>query len=257
LIKYVRNYITNPFAYPPENFLIIPDSVYFFIIDQVILNDKDRKIYISSDISEDYYDYYFKKYPNNIFSKNQYLEKFLNLFEYDETEINKYKYSLNQTLINLFDLFLLSHSKTVIVDDFSTWSLVSSLISKKTEVIRAIPYIKKNKSISDAQFKLKYQYYLPTNLNNKLTEKMKSINEKVDIMKDTNSLLFSNIVNDVFGSCNDLDKIYFASQLYITLSLKKRKNDDDKYFLGWDNVIDGILKNLDEYINSNNKMQTY
>lgn len=244
VIEYIRNYICNSFSYPPENFLIIPDSCYFFIIDQVILNNKDRKIYISSDISEDYYGYYFKKYANNISSKNQYLEKFLNLFEYDKTEIKNYKYSLNQTLINLFDLFLLSHSKTVIMDNFSSWSLVAVSIGKNREVIDVIPYIKKNKSISDVQFKVKYQYHLSTNLKNKLVERVKSINERLDIIKDLNSYLFSNILEDAFGNANELDKIYFATQLYIMISLEKRKNDDDIYFLGWNDAIDNLLKKI-------------
>jgi hypothetical protein len=238
LEKYVKDYIFNQKYYPPENYLIIPDSVYFSIIDQIISDNKNQKIYISSDISEDYYNYYFKKYPDNVFSKQEYLEKFLNLFEYDEIKIKKYKYSLKQTLVNLFDLFILSYSKTLIVDDSSTWSFVASLIHKEKEVINAISYTMKNELITYDQFKSKYRYYKSRTFKNKLIEKLEQTNEQ-----SGGKYTLLDIIKEYWPNDDESDMINFANQIYILISSEKIKNDSE-YSTGWNDCIKNLLKNI-------------
>ncbi len=158
--SYLKDYYFNSIniGYKLDNYLIIPDTVYFSIIEDIISKNKDHKIYISSDISEDYYSHYFEKYPDNIVSKNQYINEFLNLFEYDETKVKTYKYSLKQTLMNLFDIFVLSHSKTLILDRNSTWGHVAFLIGKKNIKINPIQYILHKEGISFNGFVVKYKF---------------------------------------------------------------------------------------------------
>ena len=164
LKSYLKNYYVDSInlGYLPMignyGFFIIPDTVYFSIIEDIISKNKDHKIYISSDISEDYYSHYFEKYPDNIVSKNQYIDEFLNLFEYDETKVKTYKYSLKQTLINLFDMFVLAHSKTLILDRDSTWGQVAFLIGEEKTKIDTIQYILHKECISFNQFKVKYKF---------------------------------------------------------------------------------------------------
>lgn len=158
--SYLKDYYFNSInlGYKSNHYLIIPDTVYFSIIEDIISKNKDHKIYISSDISEDYYSHYFEKYPDNIVSKNQYIDEFLNLFEYDETTVKTYRYSLKQTLINLFDMFVLAHSKTLILDRSSTWGQVAFLIGEEKSKIDTIQYILHKEGISFNQFRVKYKF---------------------------------------------------------------------------------------------------
>jgi hypothetical protein len=163
LKSYLKDYYFNSIntGYDPtgqHKIAIIPDIVYFSIIEDIISKNKNHKIYISSDIPENYYSYYFEKYPDNVISKNQYIDEFLNLFEYDETKVKTYKYSLKQTLMNLFDIFVLSHSKTLILDRNSTWGQVAFLIGEENIKINAIEYILDKKGISFNQFRVKYKF---------------------------------------------------------------------------------------------------
>jgi hypothetical protein len=162
LMTYLNDYYHNT-GYSLTNggdgYTIIPDTVYFSIIEDIISKNKNQKIYISSDIPENYYPYYFEKYSDNIVSRNQHIDEFLNLFEYDECEIKSYKYSLKQTLINLFDLFVLSYSKTLIIDGSSTWGTVASLIGEQKVEIDTIQYILGKEGISFNEFKRKYKFF--------------------------------------------------------------------------------------------------
>jgi len=140
--------------------LILSDSAYYSIIDDIIDLKQNVKIYIGCDFTEDYYDHFYKKYPNNIVRRNCYLNKFLNFFDYDESEMFKYEYSSrNQILINLFDLFLFSYSKILIASRYSTWSQLAKMMNKKTNMISPTDYILKKQSISSTEFIQKFKHY--------------------------------------------------------------------------------------------------
>lgn len=178
LKTYLKEYYFG-FGYcPPSNhYNIIPDSVYFSLIDEIICNNKSQKFYISSDISESYYSYYFDRYPDNIKKREEYLKEFLTFFDYngdiDEfyTYLGVNTYLWKETLINLFDLFTLSHSSTIIVDSYSTWGMVSFLMSKKKTKINAVQHTLTRESISIDEFIKKYSYF-----------QVKSIREKNNSM---------------------------------------------------------------------------
>jgi len=143
----------------PKLYTIVSDSVYFKIVDEVISINKEQKFYISSDIHENYYSYYFDKYPYNFVKIEDRFEEFLNLCNYDESMRDEsITYPLKQTLRNLFDLFVLSHSQGLIMDSSSTWGTVSSLIFRQKQVINLIEYILRKDSISYKEFVEKYSY---------------------------------------------------------------------------------------------------
>lgn len=147
---------------PTDHYNIIPDSPYFSLIDEIISDKKTQRFYISSDIQETYYSYYFDKYPNNVKKLGKQFKQFLSFYDYDEGICELY--SLNglntkQILINLFDLFVLSYSNTVIVDSCSTWGIIAFLMSKRKNKINVIQHTLTRDSISINMFIKKYLYY--------------------------------------------------------------------------------------------------
>ena len=140
--------------------LSLSDSAYYSIIDDIIDFNQNVKIYIGYDLTEDYYDHFYKKYPNNIVRRNCYLNEFLSFFDYDESKMFKYEYSSrNQILINLFDLFLFSYSKILIASEYATWAQLAKTMNKKTNMISPADYIIKKQSISITEFIQKFKYY--------------------------------------------------------------------------------------------------
>lgn len=182
LKKYLREYYFN-FGYcpPSSHYSIIPDSVYFSLIDEIISNNKSQKFYISSDIPESYYSYYFDRYPNNIKKKEEYFKEFLSFFEYDDDICELYSYFgvlWKEALANLFDLFILSHSQTILVDNYSTWAIVAPIMSKKkNKIINVVAHTLARDSISIDEFIKKYSYFEVTSIrekNNKMVDSLRS-----------------------------------------------------------------------------------
>lgn len=229
-------------GYKSNHYLIIPDTVYFSIIGDIILKNKDHKIYISSDISENYYSHYFEKYPDNIVSKNQYINEFLNLFEYDETKVKTYKYSLKQTLINLFDIFVLSHSKTLILDGNSAWGSVAFLIGEKKTKIDTIQYILDKDSISFNQFRSKYKFVFCRSLAIKKEKMIRP--EPVDEHENPELSLLDLISDWYFPDNNEEDYKILMNQINCWLSLQKKSQVDNEYSLGWNDCIENIKPKL-------------
>jgi hypothetical protein len=242
LKDYLKNYYSGYGSY-----LTISDTAYFSIIEDIISKNKNQKIYISSDIPENYYSYYFEKYPDNIISRNQYIDEFLNLFEYDETKVKTYKYSLKQTLINLFDLFVLSYSKTLIIDGSSTWGEIASLIHKNKKIINLINHICNKEKISYKEFEKTYEYYEYRPLKDKFIQlnieklKMGQPEPDEDTLKD--------LVDDWYFSDNEKeDIIVLLNQIEIWISAKKifqiDENLSQEYVFGWNDCIDNLKKKL-------------
>jgi hypothetical protein len=240
--SYLKDYYFNSInlGYESNHYLIIPDTVYFSIIEDIISKNKDHKIYISSDISEDYYSHYFEKYPDNIVSKNQYIDEFLNLFEYDETKVKTYRYSLKQTLINLFDMFVLAHSKTLILCGTSTWGQVAFLIGEEKTKIEAIPYILVKDGISFNKFVVKYKF-VPCK---SIIKQRMSYLEPVDEHKNPELSLLDLVGDWYFPDNSKEDCINLMNQVNCWLSLQKKSQVDDEYSLGWNECIENIKTKL-------------
>lgn len=165
LKNYLSDYYFQAGYNPPSEYSILPDSIYFSVIDKILGKSDTQKFYISSDIDEKYYSYYFDRYSNNLIRREKYFEEFLSVINYDEkidelySHVGLYKYSLKQTLIDLFDIFVLSYSHTLIIDNYSTWSIVASLIGKKSERIDLMTYTLNYEGITYSEFVKKYSYY--------------------------------------------------------------------------------------------------
>lgn len=110
------------------------DSDYFNVIINVILKDNpDKKLYISSDIPQKYYSYYYSNFPNNVMNKTFYFQQFLNLYEnrLHVKEVNKeYSIPIFKIFENVFDLMVGCHSN-MIVRSNSNWGKIVSLYKKK------------------------------------------------------------------------------------------------------------------------------
>jgi hypothetical protein len=117
-----------------NTYKIISDSDYFNLIDNVILRENpNQKIYISADIPQKYYSYYYDRYPNNIIDKTYYFKKFLSFYINKispEKLKTKYSISISKTFENVFDLMVGCHSE-IVVKSTSNWSAISSVYKKK------------------------------------------------------------------------------------------------------------------------------
>lgn len=168
-------YFHNRYKIQLSGYDIIPDDVYFLVMNEIISQNKLQKFYISADISETYYSYYFDRYSNNIKNGKKYFQEFLSFFDYSiikqpfhypkTRRSPKYR---KQVLINLFDLFVLGHSRKLVGNNSSTWNRVASLMSEKKNIIDLIPHTLVRDSISFSEFVEKYAYYRPK--KNKLSD---------------------------------------------------------------------------------------
>jgi hypothetical protein len=111
------------------------DDYYFEKIDEIINKNPDKKIYLSHDVPKTFINHFIEKYPNNIITKHNYLEEYLNYFdEFDLEEndsskisVKQYVFSFKKAIIDLLDLFALSHCDLLISKKhrefplYSTW----------------------------------------------------------------------------------------------------------------------------------------
>lgn len=116
---------------PPPGYVVIPNSKYFEIIDKILNKNRNIKIYISCDVPLNFLIPFFERYPNNILTKNDYINEFFSLFSEELSDNYEYVYSLNQCLTELLDLFAISNSKVLIGNPFSRWSNFANVYKKK------------------------------------------------------------------------------------------------------------------------------
>lgn len=120
---------------------ITSDETYFRIIDNILLKEnKDAKIYISSDIPIEFYSYYYDRYENNLIDKRIYLKSFLELYKntyfIKKRERLKFSISLYQVIYNIFDLLVGINADNLIIRDSQWSSFVSSFKPKKILILR-------------------------------------------------------------------------------------------------------------------------
>lgn len=116
-----------------SRFTILPDSFYFYLIDRLLEKNPEQKIYVSTDVPNYLMSHYFERYPNNIVTKDQYLNEFKVFFEdiLKKNETSNYYYSPYQTISDLLDFFVLSNSKMMISSGESQWSFLTKIYKKK------------------------------------------------------------------------------------------------------------------------------
>jgi hypothetical protein len=96
---------------------IATDDYYFERIDKILSETPDKKIYVSYDVPRPFINNFLEKYPKNIISKVDYLDEYLSYFSHIDFNSNKYFLSIRKSLIDLLDLFALSHSGTFIFNN--------------------------------------------------------------------------------------------------------------------------------------------
>jgi hypothetical protein len=106
---------------PVDQYLFIPDHQYFKVLDKIVERNKKQKIFISSDISPEFYAHYYEKY--DIITYENFKKEFKELLSetVDKEVVNRYPDTINA----LFDAFALSYCK-LIVNSPSCFSMFSS-----------------------------------------------------------------------------------------------------------------------------------
>jgi len=98
----------------------VTDTEYFRVIDDIIKNYPNKKIYISHDLPDELFEYFFEKYPNKILTKKYF-------YEYIEGKFT----TSNHHVLNVIDLFCLSHTFLLYKHPTSTWSEFSDAYTEK------------------------------------------------------------------------------------------------------------------------------
>jgi len=112
----IEFYYKNVYKIGPKGkYKIFPDDLYFKQIEKIIEDDSNKKIYLSHDVPKNFIQHFIDRYPNNIVTKHDYLDKFLDYFsDFDLEYKGVNSFYLKQFLINLLDLFALSYTDTFI-----------------------------------------------------------------------------------------------------------------------------------------------
>jgi hypothetical protein len=237
--NYLKDFFFRTYYIPSEKYTILPDSLYFDIIEKIISKNKDQKIYLCSDIPLKYHEHYLNKYPNNIVVRDDYIKPFLEFFDLDylESKSNNRKYTIKQTLINLFDLFSLGHSKLTIRDNYSTWTTVSSLVHEKNQSIFPLDYIMNEKQISLTEVKKIYKYY-PEYLN-KLSMKNFRISDDsstlLDLIEDWHFL--DNEKDDLLNLMDQINR-------WLPTEMNNDISENIDYINGWNDCLKIIRTKL-------------
>lgn len=106
---------------PVDQYLFIPDHEYFRVLDKIVENNKKQKIFLSSDISSEFYEHYYDRYDIITYKDCEHEFKSLLSETVDQKIIDQYPDTVN----TLFDSFALSYCK-LIVNSPSCFSMFSS-----------------------------------------------------------------------------------------------------------------------------------
>lgn len=112
------------------------DKVYFNLLDDIVKN-KNKKIYISSDIEPQYFSHYVERYGDNVIVRDDIFKKFLKFYKEEffiKQKFNPSNVNTLQLLYNIFDLFVGINSDIVVVSD-SSWGRMPRLYYKKKNYI--------------------------------------------------------------------------------------------------------------------------
>jgi hypothetical protein len=100
----------------------ITDNEYYEVIDKILKVYSDKKIYISHDLPDDIFEYYFEKYPNKLFTKKYFYEYIKDRFT-----------TATQHVINVIDLFCLANTFLIFKHPLSTWSEFGGIYKEKED----------------------------------------------------------------------------------------------------------------------------
>lgn len=126
--------------YIPDDYYIkiLPDEYYFERIDKILEENPDKKIYMSYDVPKVFVNHFIEKYPNNIITRQHFLDEYLSYFnEFDLEDRNAHQHYLKRVLINLLDLFSLCYSDTLILPrgpEYSSWLFFANSYKTKNTI---------------------------------------------------------------------------------------------------------------------------
>ena len=161
-------------------------------------------------------------------------------------------------------MFVLAHSKTLIIDGVSSWGHVAFLIGKKNIKINPIQYILDKEGISYHQFVKKYKFRISTTLEKKAVSFDAAAADERDVrisvsvrrqfgsegagglydLTDSELSLLELVDNWYFPDNSEEDYINLMNQIDCWLSLQKKSQVDDEYSLGWNECIENIKTKL-------------
>jgi hypothetical protein len=107
---------------PIDHYVFIPDEEYYNVLDKIVEENENQKIFISSDLPYEFYEYYYDRYKN-MYSFKDFEDEFKAILKetIDDSIVEKYPDTVN----SLFDSFALSYCK-LIVNTPSCFSMFSS-----------------------------------------------------------------------------------------------------------------------------------
>lgn len=126
LPKHLRDEYWNDIAIHKDisldNYRFIPDQYYFQVLDKMIEKNKDQKIYLSTDLPNKFYEYYYDRYEN-LYTYDDFEEEYLSLLKDSVPEDIIHKHA--DIARHSFDCFALSYCK-MIVNSPSCFSMFAS-----------------------------------------------------------------------------------------------------------------------------------
>ena len=102
---------------------IYPDQYYYERIDKFIQENPNKKIYLSYDVPKSFIQHFIDRYPDHIVTRDYYLDQYMKYFDDCDFDSKKYFYPLQNSLVNLLDLFAMVHSSRMIFDRVAPHSL--------------------------------------------------------------------------------------------------------------------------------------
>jgi len=116
--KIIKNYYQHLYKVGGEfnacSYPLHSDEYYYSIIEKILENDPNQKIYVSYDVPKSFINHILEKYPNNLVTKHNYLDEYLNFFNDLNLKSDNHFLSLEKTVINLLDFFALAHSGSIV-----------------------------------------------------------------------------------------------------------------------------------------------
>ena len=104
-------------SYSLSGYKFYSDDLYFRVIEEILNIDSNQKFFISHDLTEDFFVYWKERYPNHIYTQNDFTDQY-----YPDKKIKK----------DIFDLFFLSNTPFMITSPNSTWSDFARTYKSKT-----------------------------------------------------------------------------------------------------------------------------
>lgn len=124
----------------------ISDSAYYQCLDRIIASEPNARIYLSTDIPEELYQYYLDRYPKNLITMKSYVDEWLKLISniihlnyhtlltvvdpvyHDYPRVKSgpkmewLKTTMKDVALDLLDFFMLTRCEKYLMSEYSQWA---------------------------------------------------------------------------------------------------------------------------------------